>query len=298
MVTVAHRLSKLLPKSLVFKMRPFWHRICLSKRYFLSGGRIKFSWKLQCLIASKCFKRYSEKRMTVVIRSFRELMRWMQFAEGPDSKFFDWLASLKKESVFWDVGASNGLEGFYVHHMAQCKIVFIEPYTPSIESIMKTAYLQQEMKNLSSDEYEIIQLACSDHECYEKLVTHTKPVAGENYNSVEHGIENYCQGGRQKLNQSIAQWVYCLPLDDLHFKHHVQLPTHLKIDVDGLEVRVLEGAQKLLSEKKLQECVVEVNDHNGPLVIDLMNQYGFEKYDEYIHCNTDEAFTADYFFRK
>lgn len=297
MATLAHRLSKLLPNVLVSKIRPSWHRFDLFRRYLLAGGRVRPSWELQCLVANKYFENYTRRRMHVAIRSFREFLRWMQFG-FEDNAFMSWLGSLNEDSVLWDIGASNGLEGFYAHHKTKCHVVFIEPYTPSVESIMKTAYLQQKNNNLSEDRYEIVQAACSDHSSYEKLVTHTKPVAGETHNSVEHGIEHYCCGGRQTMDQPIAQWVQCITLNDLHFKNGIVLPTHLKVDVDGLEVRVLEGAKEILAAPQLTECVVEVNDHNGPIVVDLLKQYSFEKYDEYVHYDEGDLFTADYFFKR
>jgi len=97
------------------------------------------------------------------------------------------------------------------------------------------------------------------------------------------------------MNQPIAQWFGCLCLDDLHFRCNIDLPTHLKIDVDRLEVLILKRADQVLSIACLREGVIEVNDANGPLVIERMKQYSFKEQDELIHCNQNDLYTADYF---
>ena len=56
--------------------------------------------------------------------------------------------------------------------------------------------------------------------------------------------------------------------------------------------------EKVLASSTLKECVIEVNDENGPLVIEKMKSYQFEKYDEYVHCDEANLYTADFFFRR
>jgi len=64
---------------------------------------------------------------------------------------------LKNSNYYlFNVGVSNDFKGFYCHHMAKCKVIFVGPYTSSIESIIKTAYLQSRLNILLKDPYEIV----------------------------------------------------------------------------------------------------------------------------------------------
>ena len=48
----------------------------------------------------------------------------------------------------------------------------------------------------------------------------------------------------------------------------------MKIDVDGFECNVIDGAKRLLSSKYLKGMVIEVNDNNGQYILKKMKQYG------------------------
>ena len=58
----------------------------------------------------------------------------------------------------------------------------------------------------------------------------------------------------------------------------VPQPDHLKVDVDGLEPRVMAGASQVLRDARLQSILVEVN-HNLPQhreMVAALNRLGFK----------------------
>jgi FkbM family methyltransferase len=221
----------------------------------------------------------------------------MAFGRNKNDKLYRWLLELNNCEVLWDIGSANGLEGFMVNFLHGSKIVFIEPFTPSIESILKTHFIV-ETKFKKKLNTEVIQAACDIKKGFEKLINHTKPAAGETYNSIEDGIKHYCDGGRQKLSQSSFQWIKKITLDEVLLDLKIQAPSHLKIDVDGLELRVLQGGKKFFKNSKLVECAIEVNDNNPKPVEDFMYRSGFKKIDENIHHDYKDKFTADFFFKR
>ena len=52
-------------------------------------------------------------------------------------------------------------------------------------------------------------------------------------------------------------------------------PTHLKIDVDGPELKVIKGAEIIFGRSELKEIFIEINN-NYSEIIKILNQYGFE----------------------
>ena len=53
-------------------------------------------------------------------------------------------------------------------------------------------------------------------------------------------------------------------------------PTHLKIDVDGPELEVLQGAEQLLHGGVLRHVLVEVAEHDGHQIDRILRAAGFE----------------------
>ncbi len=57
------------------------------------------------------------------------------------------------------------------------------------------------------------------------------------------------------------QGSYGVTLDELVESGTIEVPTHLKIDVDGFEHKVLTGARKTLADPRLKSVLVELNTH-------------------------------------
>jgi FkbM family methyltransferase len=298
MTTLAHGLSSILPSGLAARLRPRWHRFAQIVRFLRRGGRVRFDRELVTWIARRPIPgAESAGPLSVATRSMREFRRFAGFGDDADDKLHHWLCKLGPGDVLWDIGSANGLEGFLANHVSGCKVVFVEPFTPSIETILKTIVVVEREAGRHGN-FEVVQAACDRTPGFGRLITHTKPVAGETFNSIAGDMAEYCQGGRQNMDVGASQWVKTVTLDELHFDCGLPLPTHLKIDVDGLELRVLEGATRILGSGSIRSCAIEVNDDHGPKVLDLMARHGYVKNDEFIHFQTAKVFTADYFFVK
>jgi hypothetical protein len=84
------------------------------------------------------------------------------------------------------------------------------------------------------------------------------------------------------------------------------VPTHIKIDVDGGELEIIEGMQKTLRKPGVKSVLVEVTeDHDGDMlvrrVLDIFQETGFEKTRDIPHSGhktyplvSDILFTKDW----
>jgi hypothetical protein len=82
------------------------------------------------------------------------------------------------------------------------------------------------------------------------------------------------------------------------------LPTHIKLDVDGIEPLILAGASETLSSTKLKSVMVEVDESNGGLTADVVRLFadnGFQepitRHSPYFDKNHYLP-VANYLFRK
>ena len=77
-----------------------------------------------------------------------------------------------------------------------------------------------------------------------------------------------------KKNVTYSYEVMTISLDDFAGSNNV-MPTHIKIDVDGAELDVLKGAERILQSQSIQDVFIEI-DHDNLAVIDLMTAHGFK----------------------
>ena len=270
-------------------------------QYFIKGGRYFFNDDLQCYIAKKKIV-INNKTFNIsgTFRSPREKRRWIDFAEQTQDFTFSWYTSMTKSSILWDIGSANGLEGFLAYQVSNCSVVFFEPFIPGAESILKTGFALHLNKKKESifgvdAKLNLLQCGISSKSSFAFIDLHTFPTAGETKNSISTLKKDYCYGGREKDKYSISLLTPIFCLDDLVKKQKFIKPTHIKIDVDGLEVLVLKGAKKLLSSGSVKSIVVEVNGQNLKDVEKILFSYNNKKKNEHVH-NTGIYYTADILF--
>ena len=91
--------------------------------------------------------------------------------------------------------------------------------------------------------------------------------------------------GREQVEQSFA--VPSITLDSFVFQHSISRIDAIKIDVEGAELLVLQGAEKLLSDPGLRPRVLMVElvsdmlkTHSAtiPMILDYMHRYSYNPY--------------------
>ena len=296
MTTLAHRVSRLLPSPLARHLRPGWHRLRdLGKFMIEQGGRLAYDRPLGAWIASRPL---GPRRMEVVVRSYKELRRFHQFGTKQGDIVFDWMQRIRDCELLYDVGSANGLEGFFIHHLHRSRVVFVEPFTPSIETILKTIARLQEHGDRPRG-FEVVQAACDDQPRHQRLYMHELPVPGATNNSFAEPAD-YARGGRREVPVMVSQWVPSVSLDSLHWNLGLPLPTHVKIDIDGFENRAMRGASRLLESGHVRSWAIEINGRdNVEEICALMPRYNYtevgswEHYPGYAHYSGDHIFVRN-----
>lgn len=291
-MTAAHILGRVLPRPIRNFLRPKWHKL---RDYALfrtrRNGRLHFDRSIGEWVATRPF---AGRGLAVPVRSYRQFRRYYQFGQNRDRDVvFAWMCRIDDCHVLYDVGSSNGLEGFLVNHLWGSKVVFVEPFTPSVETILKTIVLQGPAKR---DDFEVVQAGCDREMAHRKLYMHHGPIPGANRNSVGTP-ESYDRGGRQSQSVLCHQWIMTVSLDGLHDQLGLPLPTHVKVDVDGFENQVMAGAARLLREKCVHSWAIELNGReNQKAVTALMNSAGYEAVAEWEHYPGYEHYSGDAIF--
>ena len=93
----------------------------------------------------------------------------------------------------------------------------------------------------------------------------------------KHAVEGEgTTGSRTPAAPVFRQHALAMRLDDAVRTFVLPPPTHVKIDVDGFEVAVLEGGAKTLGGESLVSLLIEVDGSNESEVVALLGGHGFQ----------------------
>lgn len=190
-----------------------------------------------------------------------------------------WVSSFDNNSIFYDIGSNIGGYSF-IAYMANknLKVYSFEPNFMNFYTQLKT--------------------------CKENNISNIFPINIAINNSNKFNYFNYSilgNGGdgsfgdelkNQMINSdymnpfsphnkiSLEIGVLGLSLDSLVYDFGLDVPNYLKIDVDGNELLVLKGAQKLLNEEKVKEIFIEIDDkiYVNSEIENFLKQFSFDIY--------------------
>tara|TARA_B100000242_G_scaffold157575_1_gene112584 strand:- start:1917 stop:2753 length:837 start_codon:yes stop_codon:yes gene_type:complete len=187
------------------------------------------------------------------------------FSKEPE--IIEWIDNFKKESVFYDVGANIGLYSCYASKKMNAKTFSFEPSVFNLENLSKNIYL-----NNLSDKITIIP-----NPLYTK-----KTISEMNMSNIDIGgalstfKEDYSHDGK-KIQTIFKFRVPGTTIDKFIEEYSLPYPDYLKIDVDGIEHLILQGANKTL--KKIKSIFIEVNEnfyHHKKTIEKILLENDFE----------------------
>jgi len=172
-----------------------------------------------------------------------------------------WIDTFDKGDVFWDVGANVGIYSLYAAKIRGAVTLAFEPASFNYALLCDNVHLndldvQIAPYNLAfSGQTQLGRLKLDDDE------------PGIAFATVEEKSEG-------RFEQSILVF----SVDDFIARFSPPFPTHIKIDVDGLEEKVVEGARRTFADRRLKSLLVEVDEvePKRPERVDaILGTYGF-----------------------
>ena len=79
------------------------------------------------------------------------------------------------------------------------------------------------------------------------------------------------------ITSKLTQGIFSTTLDDLCFKWNLPIPSYLKIDVDGIENKIIDKAKNVLKDSNLHSVLIEINENRNEdiNIIKLLLKIGF-----------------------
>lgn len=165
----------------------------------------------------------------------------------------EWIDLYGNGGVLFDIGANVGLYSVY-HALTQNAPVYaFEPLVfnlPTLVRNINSNNLQSKVKIISNP----LSSKCGFAE-----FKFSKDVEGGAF--CGFGVD-YGHDGKPLKNANISYLTYGFSLDHLLSTGAItEIPTLIKIDVDGIEHLILEGARSILSDPKCKSVLVEINEN-------------------------------------
>jgi len=174
------------------------------------------------------------------------------FTKEPET--LEWIDSFKGEKiVFWDIGANIGLYSLYaaIKH-PNIEIVSFEPSVNNLRILSRNIY-----KNNFFKQIKIFQLPLSEQENTFSNMNEMEFIEG--WSMSTFGESKDFEGSIFKPNH--AYKLFGTNINYLLDKKILKFPNYIKIDVDGIEHKILLGANNHLKNNDLKSLSIELNEN-------------------------------------
>ena len=244
------KIFKILIQKLIekFYLLPFNHDKPSTVNHYIDGKRVSFI----------CLGRKSRDRSLIAFYKEPDTMRWID--------------SFNAESCFLDIGSNIGMFSIYAAKKKKCKVYSIEP---SINS--NYIFLLNVGNNNLNHKVTLYQVLLSNRNTDIRFETSSP---NNNLNNL-HGLRsrNVINNSSSKNNYKKEYANYTLltsKLDQINFGDIIE---NVKIDVDGNEMELLEGATEFFFQKNINSVMVELDekDKNYKKILQFFNDHNFKR---------------------
>jgi len=194
---------------------------------------------------------YAGEPIRMVVDSWIENdVRLFSCEKEPDT--VEWIENwFKPGDVFFDIEGNVGAYSLiaFQYLNGKTKIYAFEPGFVTFPQLCKNIYL-----NNAADSIFLLPIALSEQ----------TSITSFHYQNLVTGGALHAMGDPIDQHGKLFQPVFTLPilsysLGDFVHQFDLPIPNHIKIDVDGTEYQILQGAIKLLSHPDLRSILLEFN---------------------------------------
>ena len=210
------------------------------------------------------------------------------FSKEPET--IEWLSEMTSNDVLLDVGANVGIYTVLAAKVRGARVFAMEPEAFNFAMLSKNVAI-----NNLCDRVTAYCVAAGDHTGFDKLYVSK---LGAGYSS--HQLREQVTPSLEPTQLPFLQGTLAVTIDDAILGGAVLQPTHLKIDIDGFEHKVIAGAERALANPTLSTVLLEVNEeleeHRD--MVRRMQRVGFSYKPEQVAASYPGEPQANYVFRR
>lgn len=161
-----------------------------------------------------------------------------------------WIEGFQPDEVLWDIGSNIGVFSLYAAIGSKARVVAFDPLPFNYAGFSRNLAL-----NGVTDRVQAFCCAISDVSCATRL--HIPAVAytpGGSGSTIGADPSAFGLSYKAEVSQSALQF----SVDDFLERFDVPFPNYLKLDIDGVQDKVIMGARKTLRDPRLKSAMLEL----------------------------------------
>ena len=159
-----------------------------------------------------------------------------------------WIDKMEKNSCFWDIGANIGLYSIYAAKTRQSNVYAFEPSVFNLEILARNIH-----RNNVEKLVKLVPLALSLKNGFKDLLISNTEWGG----ALSAFGQNFGSDGKN-IKAELQYRIMGVSANTFLNMKHIPQPQYIKIDVDGIEHLIIQGADQVL--KNVKSILVEIND--------------------------------------
>ena len=173
----------------------------------------------------------------------------------------EWIDDFSDNSVLWDVGANVGIYSLYAALRPTIQVVAFEPVGINHSLLIRNIEINKMMNIFplctalsDSSEFGFLNMALGTGDSVCNTPGRSTAVPGRAACSFGEAVDPKGKLFKPDFKQAMISY----SIDEILEKIEIPFPNYIKIDVDGIEGKIIEGAKKTLKDKRLRSIMVEL----------------------------------------
>jgi FkbM family methyltransferase len=214
------------------------------------------------------------------------------FTKEPDT--IEWIAGFAEGETLVDIGANVGMYSIFAARTRGARVFAFEPESQNYAILNRNIHLNRLSRLVSA-----YCTALSDRSGFSELHL-SMFVPGASCHSYGTSLDH----NNQPAVSQFAQGCVATTVDDLVAAGAMPVPAHVKIDVDGLEHKVIAGARTTLADRRVRSVLIEINtalEEHWEIVDGLLAlgfDYGRDQVARSVRADGDFKGVGNYVFRR
>lgn len=187
-------------------------------------------------------------------------------AKEPD--MIEWIESFNRNDILFDVGANIGLYSIFASKQGIKKVIAFEPEALNFALLNQNIFLNNEQDRIVP-----LNVGLSNDNKLDYLFIPNFE-AGQSQNNIGKSMDM----NRNEIDFEHKQGIISYSLDQFLNKFPTYFPTRIKIDVDGFEHIIIQGAINTLKDSRIESLMIEINEElkEDLAIIDIVKELGFQ----------------------